>query len=184
MSIEPQERLSGSLWLRLPDWKHDTMFGKVITIAIVVAIIAAVGIFAAIILTPRPAEQFTEFYVLCADGTSNPTCYPNRLNVSQSATVIVGVVSHEPVTTNYTIRVDIVRVQVVRNATCSCNQTVEENRTVQAWFNLTLGQGSYWIHDYTFSIGGIGMWKVQFSLFANRDFRTAYREVHTFVVVS
>ena len=184
MNLKPQDRLAASFELRLPDWKQDTIVDKVLTIAIVVGILVAVGMFTYVITAPRPAESFTEFYVLCSDGTSDPTCYPSHLNVSEPATVIVGVVSHESMTTNYTVRVDFVSVQLVHNATCSCNETVDVNRTAQVWFNMTLGRDENWSRQYTFSIGGIGFWKIQFFLFANEDFRIAYREVHTFIRVT
>jgi len=182
-SLDPQDRLAASFELRLPNWEQGTIVDKILTTSIVVGIIVAVGIFAYGIITPRPAESFTEFYVLCSDGTSDPSCYPTRLNVSQPATVIIGVVSHEPITTNYTVRVDLVGVRVVQNMTCACNQTLELNRTAQAWFNITLGHDKNWSLRYTFSISRIGLWKVQFFLFANEDFRTAYREIQ-FVTIT
>ena len=184
LSLPPLDRLAGSFELTLPNWRQYSIIEKLLTIATVIGVIVAGGISSYVIFYARPADRFTEFYVLCSDGTADPTCYPTRLNVSEAATVIVGVVSHETLATNYSVRVDFVSAQVVHNSTCSCNQTVDVNRTTQAWFNFTLGRDQNWSRLYTFSISRIGLWKIQFLLFANEDFRTAYREVHTFLRVT
>ena len=184
VSLPPEDRLAVSFEVRLPNWIQYTRFSKLLTIAIVAGLVIAGGTFVYAITMPRPTERFTEFYVLCSDGRADPTCYPTRLNVSEPATVILGVISHESTTTNYTVRVDLISVYVVQNATCSCNQTLEARRTTQAWFNVSLERDQNWSRRYTFSIGSMGLWKVQFLLFANADFRTAYREVHTLVRVT
>ncbi len=106
-----------------------------------------------------------------------------RLNVSKPASVIIGVVNHELATINYTIRVDLVGVRIVYNATAGFNETVEVNRTTWSSFNATLADGANWTHPYTFSIASVGLWKVQFLLFKDGVFAIAYRELHLYVMV-
>jgi len=132
-------------------------------------------------VTPRPGERFTEFYILGPGG--NASGYPTRLNVSEPGSVILGVVNHEAARVNYTVRVDLVGVRIVTNATSGFNETVEVNRTALAWFNVTLADGANWTQPYTFTIGAAGLWKVQFLLFRDGDFSVAYRTLHLFVRV-
>src|SRR2546422_985587 len=77
------------------------LVAKALTVALVASIAVAAGTLAYVVATPRPGERFTEFYVLDRNGTAND--YPSRLNVSENAAVILGVVNHEFATVNYTV---------------------------------------------------------------------------------
>ena len=85
--------------------------------------VVAAAILAYVALTPRPGETFTEFYVLGPGG--NASGYPTTLNVSQPATVILGVSNHESASVNYTIRIVLVGVRIVHNATSGSNDTFD-----------------------------------------------------------
>src|SRR5437899_4429239 len=92
--------------------------------------------------------------------------------------VIINAVNYESETVNCTIRVDLVSVRIVYNATSGFNQTVEVNRTTWSTFNVTLADGRNWTRPYTFQINYTGLRKVQFLLFKDGDFYSAYRELH------
>jgi len=98
--------------------------------------------------------------------------------------VVLGVSSREKADANFTIRIDLVGVTLIYNATAGFNETVEVNRTTWSWYNATIGNDQSWTVPYTFSISSAGIWKVQFLLFKDSDLSRAYREVHLFVRVA
>ncbi len=182
MRLPPEQRLSATLDLALPAWNDYSLLDKALTIALAASTVVAVGTVAYVFLTPRPGETFTEFYVLGPGG--NASGYPATRNVSQPGTVILGVVNHEAASVNYAVRVDLVGVKLVYNVTSRFNETVEVNRTTWSTFNVTLADGRNWTQPYTFSIVYLGLWKVQFLLYKDADFSSAYRELHLFVRVT
>ena len=113
-----------------------------------------------------------------------PYSRPSRLNVSQAAEIILGAENHEGRVMSYTVRVDLVGVQILYNATARANDTVEVNSTSLSWFNVTLADGQNWTRPYTFSISSGGLWKVRFLLFRDGGVSAAYRELHLYVTVS
>ena len=182
MRLPPEQRLSLFLDLGVPQWREYPIIDKGLTVALGVSIVVAGGILAYVLTTPPPMERFTEFYILGPGG--NASGYPTRLNISESGTVLIGVANHESSRVNYTIRVDLVGVRLSYNATEGVNETVEVNRTTLSTMNVTVADGQNWTQSYTFQISGIGLWKVQYLLFKERDFSRAYRETHLYVQVS
>src|SRR5437879_9320934 len=103
--------------------------------ALALGVAIAEATLAYVFLVPRAGETFTEFYILGPGG--NASGYPTNLTPSQPGTVIIGVINHEAATADYTVRVDLVGVNIVFNATCPCNQTQELNRTTISLINTT-----------------------------------------------
>jgi len=180
---EPAEsRLAGTLNLGLPQWHEYTPLDKGLTLALAASLVAAGGTIAYVILMPRPGETFTEFYILGPGG--NASDYPKNLSVNETGGVIIGVVNHEASTVNYTVRVDLVGVRLVDNATSGLDEAVEVNRTIWSRFNVTLADAQNLTLRYTFRINDTGLWKVGFLLFKDENLSSAYRELHLFVRVS
>jgi len=150
-----------------------------VDLAILIGIVATMLILANALVTSRPGEPFTEFYLLGPGGL--PSGYPTRLNVSEPGTVVFAVANREFTQTNYTVRIDLVGVALVYNATTGRNETVELNRTTQAWFNRTVTHGEIWTEPYPFAIGSAGLWKIDFLLFRGADLSRIYR--HVFLIV-
>ncbi len=182
MQLPAGRRLSLTLNLALPDWKRAGAFDKGLTLALVSSIVVAGGTIIFVVLAPRPAERFTDFYVLGPGG--NASGYPTALKVSQPGTIILGIANHESTSVAYTVRIDLVGVQVVYNVTSGSNMTVEINRTMWSSFSVTLADGRNWTQSETFSITSVGLWKVQFVLFRDNEFSSAYRELHFIVRVT
>ncbi len=182
MQLPSERRLSLTMVLGLPEWKEYGMLDKVLTIALIASILVAGGTLAYVVLTPRPGETFTEFYVLGPGG--NASGYPTNLTVNETGSVIIGVANHEGATVNYTVRVELVGVRIVFNATAGFNETVEVNRTTWTWTNLTVADGANRTEPYSFAIPAAGLWKVQLLLYKNDDFSSAYREIHLYVTVT
>lgn len=182
MRLPADRRLSLTVDLGIPDWKEYTLLDKALTIGLIASIAIAGVTLAYVVLTPRPGETFTEFYILGPGG--NASGYPTNLTVNQSGSVIIGVANHEGTVVNYTVRVDLVGVRIVYNATAGFNETVEVNRTTWTWSNHTVDNGANWTQPYTFSIPKAGLWKVQFLLYRDGNFSVAYRELHLYVRVA
>src|SRR5574340_731799 len=181
MRLPRERRLSLTVDLGVPDWNEYGVLDKGLTVALAASIVVAGGTLAYVVLTPRPGETFTEFYILGPGG--NASGYPTNLSVNQTGHVIIGVANHEAATVNYTVRVDLVGVRIVVNATSGFNTTVEVNRTTWTWTNLTVADGANWTQPYAFSVSKVGLWKVQFLLYKNEVFTVAYRELHLYVRV-
>jgi len=182
MRLPPDRRLSLTANLAISDWTEYSALDKCLAVVLAGSVVAAGGTLAYILLMPRTGETFTEFYILGPSG--NASGYPTVLNVSESRTVIVGIGNHEAANANYIVRIDLVGVRLVFNATSGLNETVQVNRTTLSTFNVTLVDGQKWIQPYRLQIDDTGLWKVQFLLFRDGDFLRAYREVHLYVRVA
>ena len=182
MRLPKEQRLSLTVDVGVPEWHGYTMFDKGLTIVLATSIAVAGCTLAYVVLTQRPGETFTEFYLLGPGG--NASGYPTALNVSQAGTVIVGIANHESQTVNYAVRVDLVGVKIVYNATSRYNETVEVNRTTWSTFNVTLSNGQTWTQPYTFRINDTGLWKVEFLLFKDGDLSNAYQGLHLYLRVT
>ncbi len=174
-------RLSLTIHTEISFWGDYTLIDKATTLLLLAIIVMAIGAFAYGETRIMPSERFTEFYLLGPQGNAND--YPTRLNVSQNGTVIIGVVNHEYMTVNYTVRVDLIGLMLIRNATSGLNATVDVNRTTLDWFHVTLGNEQNWIRPYSFLIASAGFWKIQFLLFRNDSLVTPYSTLQLFVSV-
>ena len=182
MRLPVSERLSMELELGLPNWRGDSSLDKAITVVLAGSVIVAGGVLLDVVVKPHPAVPFTEFSILGPSGDASG--YPTRLNATQPGTVIIGVVNHEQASVDYTVRVDIVAVNLVYNATAGVNETIDGNRTTWSLFNISLASEQNWTRPYTFRINSPGLWKVQFLLFKEADFSSVYRELHLYVSVA
>jgi len=182
MRVPTEQRLSLTLRVSLPEWTKYSALEKGLTIALCGSVLIAGAALAHVVLAPRPGETFTEFYILGPGG--NASGYPTVLNISQPGSVILGIANHETAKVNYTVRIDLVGLRTLYNATSGFNETVQTNRTTQSTFNVTLADGRNWTQPYTFSIAYLGLWKLQFLLFRDGGFSSAYRELHLFIRVS
>src|SRR5438445_1680490 len=147
MRLPADQRLSLTVNLAIPDWKEYSLLDKGLTVALASSIVVAGGTLAYVVLTPRPGETFTEFYILGPGG--NASGYPTSLNVSQPGIIILGVANHEGASMNYTVRIDFVSLRTMYNATSGSNQTIEANRTTWSTLDVRLTDGQTWSHLYT-----------------------------------
>ena len=165
MHLSPSDRLSATLDLRFPDWPEARALDKALAGVLVASILLALITTVFVVTVPRPRERYTEFYLLGPGG--NASGYPTGLAVSETASVIIGMANHEAVSMNYTVRVDLVGVQVVYNTSTNANETIELNRTTWSWLNVSIPDGASWTQAYAFAIQSVGLWKVQFLLSEN-----------------
>jgi len=78
---------------------------KALSIALVVAIVVALGWLGYLIATPKPGEKFTEFYILGSQGKAEN--YPQQVIAGANVDVIIGVVNHEYQPTTYRVEITI-----------------------------------------------------------------------------
>ena len=182
MRLPQERRLSLTVDLGIPDWKEYSTLDKALTVALAASIVVAAGTLAYVVLTPRPGEAFTEFYILGPGG--NASGYPTNLTVNESGNVTIGIANHEGGAVNYAVRVDLVGVRIVYNATAGFNETVEVNRTTLSNVTAVVADGANWTAPYSIVIPSAGLWKVQFLLYKNGDFSSPYRELHLYVTVT
>jgi len=115
--------------------------------------------------------RFTEFYLL--GPGNNASVYPTKLNSSQPGTVILNLFNHEGAEVAYTVRIDLMAVQV-SNLTGNPNET---KPGTLSWLNLTIPNEHGWNESYTFSIATRGVWSLKFFLFKNDELATASAEL-------
>lgn len=182
MHLPIERRLAATLDFDLSVWSESSRMDKVVTVALSLSVVSAATVLLYFITVAEPGKEFTEFYILGPGG--NASRYPTTLKVSEPGTVILGIANHEAASLSYTIRIDLVGVRLVYNATLGFNETVEVNRTTWSSLNVPLTDGQNWTQSYTFRINATGLWKVQFLLFKDEGFSSAYRELHLYVRVS
>src|SRR2546426_901600 len=182
MRLPPDRRLALEVKVSLSGWAQQRAADKILTIILVSSVIVAVVAFTRAMNTPQPGDRFTEFYFLGLGA--NVSAYPNRLNLSESGNIVLGISNHEGEDVSYTLHVDLLGERLVHNATSGFNETVEVNRTTWSSFPVTLADGQNWTQPYTFRINETGLWKVQFLLFKDGDVSRAYRELHLYVTVA
>src|SRR5207244_1861833 len=110
-------------------------------------VIAAAGLLG-YVASRAPGDRGTEFFILGPDG--NASAYPTTLKVSQSGKVVLRIVNFESAIVAYAVRIDLIGLRVVYNASSRSNDTVEVNRTTTSNFDVTLANGANWTHDYIF----------------------------------
>jgi uncharacterized membrane protein len=86
-------------------WVAQKRLDKTAMVALVIAIVVAVGVLIYVIATPRIGERYSEFYVLGMNDKAAD--YPTNLKVGQTGRVILGIVNHEQGDTAYRIEIDI-----------------------------------------------------------------------------
>lgn len=141
---------------------------KILTIALLIALILSISALVYIILNPRQAESFTEFYILGSKGKASD--YPTTLFAKQQASLIIGIVNHEQRTVNYTIEIWLV------NATFENNKTNVKKMLFFDRINVTLDPKPIkeswepqWEILYNFSIDEPGSYKMFFLLFKDLE---------------
>lgn len=76
---------------------------KVLSIALVVAIVGALGVIGYVIATPKIGHQFTEFYILGPEGKA--TLYPIELAVGEKGRATIGIINREHNEVSYRLEV-------------------------------------------------------------------------------
>ncbi len=137
---------------------------RILIAILIFSIVIEIGMIISVIITPKTGERFTEFYILGSGGKTEN--YSTNLKYNSPARILVGVVNHEYVPVNYTIEVTL-----NGNLLANTNFNLDNNRT--------------WEKNETFVPDMIGRdMKLEFLLFKENNFSSAYRELHLWVNVT
>ena len=74
---------------------------KILITILLVAIVAAVGYLGYIIISQKPGQEFSEFYILNIEGEAKD--YPQQIVLGEAVDIIIGIVNHEYKTTSYRV---------------------------------------------------------------------------------
>ena len=97
--FEPKARLDLRKW-----WAAQERAYRVVYVILAITLTTAFLTAFSILILPKPAEYFTEFYMLGNDGLAQD--YPREAAVGQLITVTVGITNKEGSETTYQIRVE------------------------------------------------------------------------------
>jgi len=152
------------------EFKGQTKVDKVLSIALVLAIISSISVLVYVIAVPLPGEKFTEFYILGPDGKA--TGYPHNLTVGEDGDIIIGIANHEYRTVNYTIEMWLVDSTFQNNQT-TINQLIYFD-SMEVTLNHTdpVTEGNWtaqWETPYTFSVDQSGEYKLWFILLQDSE---------------
>jgi len=137
---------------------------RILTGILIFSIALAIGMLYFVITTPKIGERFTEFYILGPEGKAEN--YPTILRNNSPAVILVGVVNHEYVTVNYTVRV-----------------VLDKEILTDTWFSSSHNQT--WEKNLTFVPDREGTdMKLEFLLYKEDNFTSAYRDLHLWVNVT
>ena len=158
------EAFSVTVDIRLPRWSQVRLADRLLAVGIMLALVA-VGLTAYITATSlHTSESFTEFYVLGPGGKAEG--YPSQLTVGETATVVLGIVSHEGQDTANRVTMII------------------DGETTNSIENLSLSDGERWQEtvSLTPTHAGDGQ-KVEFLLYRDGG-REPYRMLHLLLSVA
>ncbi len=74
---------------------------KILIAILVVAITSAIGYLGYVIASPKPGQEFSEFYILNIEGEAKD--YPQQIVLGEAIDIIIGVVNHEYKPTSYRV---------------------------------------------------------------------------------
>jgi len=100
-----EERFEVSYNLSIAFWKTGSLWDKVLSVILVIAVLGSIGAVAYTIARPKPGEEFTEFYILGAEGKAAD--YPSRITRGDTATVTGGIVNNFQETNTYRIEISV-----------------------------------------------------------------------------
>ncbi len=133
----------------------------ILTLILMLTIIVAAGTVIFVVTTPKIGERFTEFYILDNNGKADK--YQTDLKINNTVTYLIGVVNHEYVPVNYTVRAVL-------------------DQNVLDYQEVILNHEEKWEGNITFipEKEGTNM-KLEFFLFKENDFVTPYRNLHLWI---
>jgi uncharacterized membrane protein len=137
---------------------------RILTVILIFSIALAIGMLYFVITTPKIGERFTEFYILGPEGKAEN--YPTILRNNSPSVILVGVVNHEYVNVNYTVRI-----------------ALDKEILTDTWFTSVHNQT--WEKNLTFVPDKEGTdMKLEFLLYKEDNFTAPYRDLHLWVNVT
>ena len=173
---------SGRRELLEPDSRGDAA----LNVLLVVSVLVAFGSVGYAVGVPKEGESFTEFYLLTEndDGDLVADDYPTEFTQGESKSLTVGIGNQEHERTNYTVVVELHRVEVQNNST-----SVLEERSLKR-YRTSVAHNETWHlnHSIAPQMTGTNL-RLTYLLYKdtppqNPTVDNAYRELHLWVNVS
>ena len=172
--LPPEQRFA----VNWPVWNHSDDRGaarlagstpdRILSIALVIAIVASVAVASYALVTPRPSEHFTEFYLLGTNGTLGNYTTDYAVGVPSPATVVI--VNHEGRDVTYKL--------VVSENTSTQREVVYSEQVV-------VPNGEQWEKQIDLALSQPGnSVKLDFALYAEPQTAEPYRDTHLWVNVT
>lgn len=163
----------------------ETRLGALLNLTLLLGILIAAGSVGFVLATPSPADATTGFYLLTENETGGLVTadYPEEMVVGEPATLTVGVHNGEFEPVEYTVVVQLQRVELEDDAT----RVVERQELGR--FERSLAHNGTWRHQHTVTptIAGEDL-RLQYLLYrgdppGEPTAETAYRRSHLWVDV-
>lgn len=189
LALKPNERFQ--IWtfpyrMGLRKLKRpETRLGGFLNLTLLLVVLVAAGSVGFALATPSPTEATTAFYLLTEndDGELVTSDYPEELSVGEAATLIVGVDNDEFERVDYTVVVQLQRVER-QNGKSSVLERRELGR-----FDRSLAHNETWRHRHEIAptMAGEDL-RIQYLLYRGDPpeeptTETAYRSLHLWVDV-
>lgn len=161
-------------------------FDAVLNLILVVSVLLALGSVAYAVAVPPEGESFSEFYVLSEDDDGELTAagYPTNFSLGESKPIVVGVGNHEHEPTQYSVVVQLQRVEITDNET-----QIRERTELDRFKSPEIGHNDTWNTEIGIRpmIEGESL-RVQFLLYrgdvpTDPTGENAYRTLHLWVAV-
>lgn len=137
---------------------------KILMMILVLSAVVLIIVLTYVAVTPRQGEKFTEFYILGDKGKAEN--YSTQLKAGMNSSVIVGIVNHEYIPTNYTLDI------LLENDSLSTE-------------SVHLAYNSTWEKKVFFTPKKTGDdLKLDFLLYKENDLTAPYRNLHLWVNVT
>ncbi|MCG7849428.1 MAG: DUF1616 domain-containing protein, partial [ANME-2 cluster archaeon] len=151
--------------LRQEVFAHEqSRLDRILTVILVLSILASVAMLVYVVVTPKQGEKFTEFYILGPEGMADD--YPTLFNLSESGTVILGVVNHEYASVEYTLDIAL------------------DNESIYPGQQIVLAHNQTWEEFVTFTPPNVGQdMKLQFLIYKDGNYSAPYRDLHLWIDV-
>ncbi|WP_137286111.1 DUF1616 domain-containing protein [Halorussus salinisoli] len=164
----------------------ETPTDRALNVALAVSLVLALGSVGYAITSPKPGQQYTEFYLLSgSDDQLTADDYPTEFDRGEGKPLTVGVTNHEGERTNYTVVVQLQRVTDGETG----NASVLDRRDLHR-FRVVLGPNETWRHEHTVrpTMTGRNL-RLQYLLYrgdppAEPSVASAYEETHLWVNVT
>ena len=161
-SLDKTDRFSINIYIKFTPWGENKL-DKILSIILIIAVAASIGVLIYAIAAPKVGEKFTELYVIGLNGQAGN--YPTEIPVGEEASVILGAVNHEHESIDYIVTI------VVNGSTYG-----EE-------YEFSLDNDESWEQVVSFSADSVGdNQKVEFLLYKKGQ-TDVYLSVHLWVDV-
>jgi uncharacterized membrane protein len=164
----------------------DSSTDAILNVVLVISVLLAVGSVGYAVAVPKQGEAFTEFYLLTENESGDLVAdgYPTEFTAGESQELVVGVGNHEHEWTNYTVVIEIQRVEIINN------ETQIQNATELRRFRPAVADNETWQQQHTVAPEMTGeRLRLQYLLYQGEPTRplnrsSAYRELHLWVNVT